>query len=106
MSKSLGNLVFVSDLLKDHEPMAVRLALLDHHYRFDWEWEGRDLAGAEARLVRWRAAPTGDTDEALAAVRRCLDDDLDTPAALAALDGLASAGRPVASGAALLGVDL
>ena len=38
MSKSLGNLVFVDDLLKEYEPMAVRLALLCHHYRGDWEW--------------------------------------------------------------------
>ena len=49
MSKSLGNLVFVGDLLKDWDPMAVRLALLAHHYRTDWDWEQADLdAGAAA----------------------------------------------------------
>jgi L-cysteine:1D-myo-inositol 2-amino-2-deoxy-alpha-D-glucopyranoside ligase len=106
MSKSLGNLVFVSDLLKDVEPMAVRLALLDHHYRGDWEWHHGDAEAAAERLGRWRAAPSGESEEALASVRRCLDEDLDAPAALAELDRLAESGRPVASGAALLGVDL
>ena len=38
MSKSLGNLVFVRDLLKTWDPVAVRLAVLAHHYRSDWEW--------------------------------------------------------------------
>ena len=39
MSKSRGNLVFVSALRRDGvDPMAVRLALLAHHYRDDWEW--------------------------------------------------------------------
>ncbi|MGH8981951.1 MAG: cysteine--tRNA ligase, partial [Acidimicrobiales bacterium] len=56
MSKSLGNLVFVGDLLKEWEPAAVRLALLAHHYRTDWEWTDEDLVLAAARLDRWRAA--------------------------------------------------
>ena len=60
MSKSLGNLVFVSDLLKEWEPAVVRLALLDHHYRPDWEWTGEELPRAAARLDRWRAAPRPD----------------------------------------------
>jgi L-cysteine:1D-myo-inositol 2-amino-2-deoxy-alpha-D-glucopyranoside ligase len=106
MSKSLGNLVFVADLLKEFEPMAVRLALLSHHYRGDWEWRHEDALEGVARLERWRAAPTGHHDDGLAAVRRPLDDDLDTPGALAALDRLAEAGHPVAAGAALLGVEL
>ena len=42
MSKSKGNLVFVSRLRDDgHHPMAIRLALLAHHYRTDWEWTRR-----------------------------------------------------------------
>jgi L-cysteine:1D-myo-inositol 2-amino-2-deoxy-alpha-D-glucopyranoside ligase len=57
MSKSLGNLVFVSRLLADGvDPMAVRMALLAHHYRSDWEWTDADLADGAARLARWRAA--------------------------------------------------
>jgi L-cysteine:1D-myo-inositol 2-amino-2-deoxy-alpha-D-glucopyranoside ligase len=57
MSKSLGNLVFVSRLVADGtDPMAIRMALLAHHYRSDWEWTDAVLADAQARLDRWRAA--------------------------------------------------
>src|SRR6478752_176355 len=56
MSKSLGNLVFVSRLLADGvDPMAIRMALLAHHYRSDWEWTDAVLGDAQARLARWRA---------------------------------------------------
>ena len=115
MSKSLGNLVFVSDLLKDWEPAALRLALLAHHYRHDWEWTGADMPGAAARLERWRRSLAGavgrrgtgaSSGEPLAAVRERLDDDLDTPGALQALDEWAAAGGAIGAGAALLGVDL
>jgi L-cysteine:1D-myo-inositol 2-amino-2-deoxy-alpha-D-glucopyranoside ligase len=118
MSKSLGNLVFVGDLLKEWEPAAVRLALLGHHYRPDWEWAAEDMPLAARRLDLWRSsgtgrggpgpgAGTGGLDgEGLAVVRSFLDDDLDTPGALRALDAEAAAGRPVVAGAALLGVSL
>jgi L-cysteine:1D-myo-inositol 2-amino-2-deoxy-alpha-D-glucopyranoside ligase len=57
MSKSLGNLVFVSRLREGGtDPMAIRLAILAHHYRGDWDWTGATLADAIARLARWRAA--------------------------------------------------
>jgi len=57
MSKSLGNLVFVSDLVADGtEPAEIRLALLAHHYRDDWDWTAAGLAAAEERLARWRSA--------------------------------------------------
>jgi L-cysteine:1D-myo-inositol 2-amino-2-deoxy-alpha-D-glucopyranoside ligase len=104
MSKSLGNLVFVGDLLKEWEPAVVRLALLGHHYRSDWDWRHADLDDAAARLERWRAAGGG--DGGLAQVRERLDDDLDTPGALAAADEAAAAGRGVGTAAALLGVSL
>jgi len=106
MSKSLGNLVFVADLLKEVEPMAVRLALLDHHYRADWDWEHKDAELGQERLERWRSADGHGTDVSLEAVRGFLDDDLDVPGAIAALDAEVSAGGRVAAGAALLGVDL
>ena len=57
MSKSRGNLVFVSDLLaQGADPMAIRLAILAHHYREDWDWTDAGLAAGQARLGRWRAA--------------------------------------------------
>jgi L-cysteine:1D-myo-inositol 2-amino-2-deoxy-alpha-D-glucopyranoside ligase len=107
MSKSLGNLVFVGDLCKEWDPAAVRLALLAHHYRGDWDWHtGEDMPAAAARLALWSSAPAGDGSTGMAAVRAALDDDLDTPGALRALDEEASAGRPVSGGARLLGIDL
>ncbi|WP_182886185.1 cysteine--1-D-myo-inosityl 2-amino-2-deoxy-alpha-D-glucopyranoside ligase [Microbispora sp. H10885] len=94
MSKSKGNLVFVSRLRRTTDPMAVRLALLAHHYRTDWEWTGDQLAETEARLARWRAAvarPAGPAGEpVLAAVRERVADDLDAPGALAAIDAWAA----------------
>jgi L-cysteine:1D-myo-inositol 2-amino-2-deoxy-alpha-D-glucopyranoside ligase len=117
MSKSLGNLVFVSKLLSaGTDPMAIRLALLAHHYRQDWDWTDEGLAEAVGRMARWRAAvaraseagpagvqagpagavpePSGSAgalpvpsgDDVLAAVRERLADDLDAPGALAAVD--------------------
>ncbi|HLU27100.1 MAG TPA: cysteine--1-D-myo-inosityl 2-amino-2-deoxy-alpha-D-glucopyranoside ligase [Glycomyces sp.] len=96
MSKSLGNLVFVSKLrAEDVDPAAVRLALLAGHYRSDRQWSHAVLAEAELRLGRWReacsrelAVPAG---AMLTAVRDRLADDLDTPGALAAVDQWASA---------------
>jgi L-cysteine:1D-myo-inositol 2-amino-2-deoxy-alpha-D-glucopyranoside ligase len=92
MSKSKGNLVLVSRLLADDvDPMAIRLALLRHHYRTDWEWTGADLTDAVRRLSRWRmaaAAPTGPpAGGVIAGIRRALADDLDVVAALDAVDG-------------------
>ncbi|MFF4371030.1 cysteine--1-D-myo-inosityl 2-amino-2-deoxy-alpha-D-glucopyranoside ligase [Streptomyces sp. NPDC001594] len=91
MSKSKGNLVFVSALRRAGvDPAAIRLALLSHHYRADWEWTDAVLAEAEARLARWRAAvsrPDGVPADALVEeVREALARDLDAPAALAAVD--------------------
>jgi L-cysteine:1D-myo-inositol 2-amino-2-deoxy-alpha-D-glucopyranoside ligase len=112
MSKSLGNLVFVGDLLKEWEPAAVRVALLGHQYRPDWEWTERDMPEAARRLQAWRAAPTGGegpndaVDRSLGLVRPFLDADLDAPGALGVLDAEAAAGRPVIGGAELLGITL
>jgi L-cysteine:1D-myo-inositol 2-amino-2-deoxy-alpha-D-glucopyranoside ligase len=108
MSKSLGNLVFVSELRKTWDPRAIRLAVLAHHYRDEWEWDDDVMPDAADRLKRWQAAPPGDTARGgvLDRVRSALDDDLDTPCALRLLDEAADAGQAVAAGAALLGVDL
>jgi L-cysteine:1D-myo-inositol 2-amino-2-deoxy-alpha-D-glucopyranoside ligase len=91
MSKSKGNLVLVS---KEREagadPMAIRLALLAHHYRTDWFWTETDLLTAQERLDVWRGAisrGTGpDGAAAVDAIRAALTNDLDTVAALAAVD--------------------
>jgi L-cysteine:1D-myo-inositol 2-amino-2-deoxy-alpha-D-glucopyranoside ligase len=96
MSKSRGNLVFVSRLRGDGvDPMAVRLALLADHYRTDRQWTDDVLKAGQQRLTRWRAAvaagrgPSG--AEVLAGVRERLASDLDTPGALLLVDGWADA---------------
>ncbi len=104
MSKSLGNLVFVSDLRKEWDPRAIRLAVVAHHYRESWEWNDRLMPAAAARLAVWSEAGAGSA--ALDEVRGCLDADLDTPGAVAALDAAAARGAGVSEAAALLGVDL
>ncbi|MFI5763309.1 cysteine--1-D-myo-inosityl 2-amino-2-deoxy-alpha-D-glucopyranoside ligase [Streptomyces sp. NPDC051563] len=101
MSKSKGNLVFVSALRRAGvDPAAIRLALLSHHYRADWEWTDEVLAEAVARLERWRAAvsrPDGiPADDLVEEVREALSKDLNAPAALAAVDRWAE--RQLATG--------
>lgn len=104
MSKSLGNLVFVSELLKDWDPRAIRLAVLGNHYRRSWEWQDSVMDAATERLERWQSAGNG--DGALAEVRAALDDDLGTPAAVEAIDAAVSKGVGASEAAMLLGVDL
>jgi L-cysteine:1D-myo-inositol 2-amino-2-deoxy-alpha-D-glucopyranoside ligase len=132
MSKSLGNLVFVSRLrAAGVDPMAIRLALIAHHYRSDWEWTGGVLAEAARRLDRWRAASSpapgapedaaaggtgsggseapGSTPAAaavLSAVRERIADDLDAPAAVAAVDAWADAVLAIRHGASRADADL
>ncbi len=120
MSKSLGNLVFVSELSKTHDPRAIRLALMGHHYRADWEWFDDDIATGARLLDRLHHATraTGGPDPAGygTRVRAALDDDLDAPTALHALTELADAileggddpAAPTVLGelGALVGIDL
>jgi len=119
MSKSLGNLVFVSDLRQEIDPRAIRLALMAHHYRSNFEWFDEEASEAQSDLDRLvRAAGKADpvshgplVDE----VRSALDDDLDTPRVRAALLGAAQsiedgAGPPhrgyLVAAASLCGIDL
>ena len=104
MSKSLGNLVFVSELRKIYDPMAIRLMLVAEHYRTSWEWHDKRMPQAAARHERWVEA--GDGNGALDEVRTALDNDLDTPAAVAAIDRSAAEGKGVSRAAALLGVTI
>jgi L-cysteine:1D-myo-inositol 2-amino-2-deoxy-alpha-D-glucopyranoside ligase len=137
MSKSKGNLVFVSRLLAaGYDPMAIRLAIMAHPYRADWDWTPESLSAASTRLAAWRAAVESVSDEAepaaaepaagpanpsaaavtLAAIRDRLADDLDAVGAIAAVDEWAAAaiaGRAAGSGGlirdavdALLGIAL
>ncbi|HEX5189392.1 MAG TPA: cysteine--1-D-myo-inosityl 2-amino-2-deoxy-alpha-D-glucopyranoside ligase [Streptosporangiaceae bacterium] len=117
MSKSLGNLVFVSALRESGtDPMAIRLAVLAHHYREDWDWTDEGLAAAARRLERWRTAvrtglagsaglaslatepgpagpgesvPSDAARAVLSAIRKRMADDLDAPGALAVVDAFA-----------------
>ena len=96
MSKSKGNLVLVSRLrAQGVDPMAIRLVLLDQHYRTEWEYTPALLEAAQARLARWREALSvnegADPASTIAAVRATVADDLDTPSALAAVDSWADA---------------
>src|SRR5215211_1785788 len=95
MSKSKGNLVFVSRLRGDGvDPMAIRLALLSGHYRTDRVWTPELLRAAQEQLETWRqamaleaGAPAGPV---LAGLRERLADDLDSPAAIALVDAWAA----------------
>ena len=90
MSKSKGNLVFVSKLLQDGvDPMAIRIALISHHYRFDHMWQQSDLTKAEnflkdlhICLARMEVAPT---DKVIRELIKAMANDLDSPSALSAL---------------------
>ncbi len=105
MSKSLGNLVFVDELRTTWDPRAIRLAIIEHNYRVDWEWDDELMPRNASRLAAWieRAEPNA---ALLDEVRACLDRDLDTPGAIDAVDAAAARGDGVLEAAALLGVAL
>ena len=110
MSKSLGNLVMVRDLLEQWSPDALRLYLADHHYRSAWSYSETDLRAAQARADRLRDAAGGtagspeqeadasrlfsgvplDPSAARIEFERAMEADLDASAALRALEGLAA----------------
>ena len=92
MSKSKGNLVLVSNLLKEgNDAMAIRLALLSHHYRSDHMWTNGDLFHAGELLDQIRIAlsrmEVAPTDSTITEIIAALADDLDTPRAIKALRG-------------------
>lgn len=91
MSKSLGNLELVSNLVaRGESPMAVRTLLLDNHYRSDWSYTDEALAVATQRLESWKSAmafeQTGDAQALVNDIFSALSDDLDAPTALKAVD--------------------
>lgn len=118
MSKSRGNLVFVSKLLDaGADPGSIRLGLLAHHYRSEWEWEDADLERADRRLQAWRDGLVRACAEPLSSaavvqqLRTAIANDLDTPVMLATLDaaldrGVDNPGLLANAVLALLGVAL
>ncbi len=125
MSKSLGNLVFISDLRARIDPRAIRLALMAHHYRTEWEWFDSEGLTAQRDLDTLVAAAGGTSAAArsgvgssglLVEVQAVLDDDLNAPMARTALLDAAAAVESGAAGvtlrgelvaaAALCGIDL
>ncbi len=103
MSKSLGNLVWVSELLKTYTPDAIRLYLASHHYRDSWEWNADDMRRCAEMAEQWRVAAHStvltisvkdqpmyaiESDE-IPALYGALADDLDTPRVVSALDAIA-----------------
>lgn len=113
MSKSLGNMLFVRDLLKEFSADAIRLYLLSHKYRDAWAADDAqtELQNAEASVERWRAALTliGGSGEALnpavyeRGFREAMDNDFDTPRAIGQLNDLAVAIHAAAQGGRSIG---
>ena len=106
MSKSRGNLVFVDALRRQWDPRVIRLGIVAHHYRTEWEWNEGIMPAAAERLALWSSVSAVDDSAVLEEVRARLDDDLDTPGALAVIDAAARAGLGVTAAAAVLGVRL
>jgi cysteinyl-tRNA synthetase len=89
MSKSLGNLTLVGDLLKTYSADAIRIALLNHHYRYPWECFPEDLQVAEETVALFRHVesllgdrPTGEDLTLRGQFTAAMDNDLNTPQAL------------------------
>lgn len=101
MSKSLGNMIFVHDLIESHSPDAIRIYLLSHKYRDPWNADDAqtELRANEAKVLSWCQAAnwpgTGGTSFDVApfeaAFRAAMDDDLNTPRAIQHIDELATA---------------
>ncbi|HEX3630306.1 MAG TPA: cysteine--tRNA ligase [Candidatus Dormibacteraeota bacterium] len=96
MSKSLGNLVLVRDLLRRYDADSIRVVLLRHHYREAWEYTEDLLDDAQAWAAQLKTIGSrGDEAAPIPAeVRAALENDLDTPRALRLLAQLKSAGDP------------
>jgi L-cysteine:1D-myo-inositol 2-amino-2-deoxy-alpha-D-glucopyranoside ligase len=118
MSKSLGNLVFVSDLLERFPPAVVRTFLLRRHYREDWAFHEADLRTEAEAHAAGRGlygsgpgnGPAGSGEDLRAEFFDALDRDLDTPGALEVLDRAAGFDDPASralldEGRALLALD-
>jgi L-cysteine:1D-myo-inositol 2-amino-2-deoxy-alpha-D-glucopyranoside ligase len=101
MSKSLGNLIMVRDLLQEVSPDAIRLYLSQHHYRRPWSYERADLAQAATAAEALRRAATATVNRATGhqtldvqslqyEFTEAMENDLDTPRATALLQTMAT----------------
>lgn len=97
MSKSLGNLVMAADLLKKYHPDMIRFALLNHHYRTPWEFYDDEMEQAKQSVNLLidvlKGLPSGkiavDENGYISRFREKMGDDLNTPAALEIVTGIA-----------------
>jgi L-cysteine:1D-myo-inositol 2-amino-2-deoxy-alpha-D-glucopyranoside ligase len=80
--------------------------LIEHHYRFEWEWDEDMFARNVVRLAHWGTGTKPDGGELLGLVREALDDDLDTPRAIAHIDKAVATGVDVTDAARLLGIEI
>ena len=106
MSKSVGNLIFVSDLRERSSAAAIRRMLLAHHYRSTWSFSEEELRTATEGIARWQSAGTAGTDaDAERRFHERMADDLDTPGAIAVIDEAAAGGAGATAShlAAILG---
>jgi cysteinyl-tRNA synthetase len=102
MSKSVGNIEKVHDLLQAHPPEALRFALLSAHYRQPLDWTPALVEQSVRTLDRLYGTlrDLGDVEAAAvipASIEAALDDDLNTPAALAEIAGIAGEARKAAT---------
>ncbi|MBV9327890.1 MAG: cysteine--tRNA ligase [Chloroflexi bacterium] len=107
MSKSLGNMVFVRKLLEQFSANAVRVYLLEHHYRQAWEWSPAEMDAAARRasaLESAARAPDTTPAETREAFGAALAHDLDTPRALEVLEKASGASARDLGG--VLGLEL
>lgn len=79
MSKSLGNLVLIKDLLKKYSPNSIRWLLLKHHYRAPWEYLEQELIEAEKKISALDLSEDGDVENEFI---NAMEDDFNTPKAL------------------------
>ncbi len=109
MSKSLGNVVTVEDLLaQGWHGEVLRLALLSAHYRQPLEWTETLLEQSKAKIEKWRRLlgpfPSGQRPAPHPDVVAALADDLNTPAMLAALSAIESDAESLLGSLAFLGL--